>query len=146
MVSSITHGICLLQVQGQRNDIGNGGKGLGEHVHQSFVIVVGSANLQATNLSQTLQRHISELGLSEESGEESVDNRGFENVAQRDPVQKSKESFKGRFHQTGLVCSVENLGAQLEDRRKFRGHGGLQVSCFGRGHLILRKIEDFLRQ
>lgn len=84
-------------------------------MHQSFVIVVRSANLQATNLSQTLQSHISELGLSEESGEKSVDDGRFENVAQWDPVQKSKESFKGRFHQTGLVGSVKNLGAQLED-------------------------------
>lgn len=146
MVSSVAHGICLLQVQGQRNDIGNGREGLGEHVHQPFVVVVRSANLQATNLSQTLQSHISELGLSQESGEESVDDRGFENVSQRDPVQKSKKSFEGRFHQTRLVCSVKNLGAQLEDRRKFRGHGGLQIPCLGRSHLILRKIEDFLRQ
>jgi hypothetical protein len=34
---------------------------------------------------------------------ESVDDRGFEDVSQRDPVQKSKKSFEGRFHQTRLV-------------------------------------------
>ena len=146
LVSAITLSVCLLQVHRQGNDVGDFGQSLGEHEHQLLVIVVGGTDLQATNLRQTLEGDVSELGDIQETGQKSVDNGCLEDVAQRDPVQEAKKGLKGSLDKTGLVCGVENLGTKLKDRGEFLGHGGLEVPCLDRGHLVLREVKDFLGQ
>jgi len=102
--------------------------------------------LQTTDLGQTLEGHVSEVGDIQEAGQKSVDDGCLEDIAQRDPVQEAKKGLKGSLDEAGLVCGVENLGTELEDRGKFLGHRSLEVPCLDRGHLVLREVKDFLRQ
>lgn len=146
LVSSIASRVGFLQVQGQWNDVRDRCQGLREHVHQPLVIVVRSANLQSTNLRQTLEGDVPEVGNIQESSQEGINDGRLENVPQRNPIQEAKQSLEGRLDETRLVGGVEDFGAQLENGGEFLGHGGLQVAGLDGGHLILRKVEDLLRQ
>lgn len=115
-------------------------------MNQPLIIVVRSANLQAADFGKTLESDISEFRGPQESRQKGVDDGGFEDVAQRDPVQETQEGFQGCLDQTWLVSGVEDLGAKLEDGGEFLGHGGLQVSSLDRSHLILREIKNLLGQ
>lgn len=115
-------------------------------MHQSLIVIVRGANLQATNFREALEGDIPEVGDVQESGQKRVDDGSLENVTQRDPVQEAQERFESRFYQSWLVGGVEDFGAELENGREFLGHGGLEVPCLDRGHLVLREIEDFLGQ
>lgn len=112
LISSVAPRKRLLQVHGQGNDIRDLCQSLGEHVHQSLIVIVRGPNLQATNLCEALEGDIPEVGDVQETGQERVDDGGLENVAQRDPVQEAKERFESRFHQSRLVGGVEYLGAE----------------------------------
>lgn len=102
--------------------------------------------MQSANLGKTLERHVTEFRDVQESRQQSIYDGGFENVSQWNPVQKPKESFEGGLDQAGLVCRPQNIGTQLEDRRKLLGHRGLEVSSLNGGHLILGEIKNLFRQ
>lgn len=78
---------------------------------QSLIVIVRRSDLQATNLGETLERDIPEIGNVQESGEKSVDDRGLEDIAQRDPIEEAKKSLECCFDQTRLVGGIEDLGA-----------------------------------
>lgn len=125
LVPRVAPRIGRLQVHGKRNYIGNLGEGFREHMHQPLVIVVRCADLQPSNLRQTLQRDIAEFGHIQESGEEGVDDRCFEYVPERDPVQEAKKGFQRSLDQTRLIRGIEDLRAQLEDGGEFLRHRSL---------------------
>lgn len=78
---------------------------------QSLVVIVRRSDLQATNLGEALERDIPKVGDIQESGEEGVDDRGLENIAQRDPIEEAEESLERCFDETRLVGAAEDFGA-----------------------------------
>lgn len=115
-------------------------------MHQPLVIVVWSTNLQATNLREALKSDIPEVRNIQEASQEGINNGSLEDVAQGNPVQEAQQGLEGRLDETGLVGGIEDFGAQLEDGGEFLGHGRLEVAGLDRGHLILGKVKDLLRQ
>ena len=119
---------------------------LRKHFDQLFIIGVLGPNLHSSNLGQAFQRDVAEFGFFQEPGSKCINDVGLEDVAQGDPTQEFEQCFEGSFDQTRLIGSIQDLLAQLEDGRKFGGHGVLEVLCLSGSHLVGRIIKDFLRE
>lgn len=145
LVLGVTRIISALEVESQRNNLGNGGQNFGEHLNQFLVIVVPSTSLESSNLCQTLQCYISELGHLQKSFSKSIDNGRLEDIAKRNPVKESKKGLEGSLDQTFLSGAIQYFVAKLEDGWKLCTHRRLQVLRLCRSHLIRRVIENLLR-
>jgi len=98
-----------------------------------------------------------------------VNDRGFEDVTERNPVKESQHSFESDLDERSLVGFLEDFDAKREDFGKlltlFKGEGDksiflhnctakegvtydLSLECLGLCccHLFRREFEDFLRE
>lgn len=146
LVARVAGRVGRLQVHAERNDVGDGRQDLGEHLDEGLAIVGLLARrtsyLQTTNLGQTLESNVSELGNLQETRPEGFNKRGLEDITERDPVAEAQQGFEGGLDKAGLVGRVENFLAKLENLRELGAHGSLEVPCLCRRHLLRGIVED----
>ena len=116
----------------------------GLHVpeEQDELLVVLIGDVDSGDFGQTFEGNVSKHGHGQEFVDERGDEFGFEDVAQRDPVQEAQQRLQRRHGQAGIVRIIHHVLAQLENGGKFVAHAIFQVFGFGLRHLPRREVED----
>ena len=104
-----------------------------------FVVLVG--NVDGGDFGETLEGNVSKHGDGEEFVDESGDEFGFEDVAERNPVQKPQQRLQRRHRQGGIVRVIHHVLAKLENGGKLVAHAVFQMLRLGLGHLTRRKVK-----